>query len=93
MAVRGRPTSSTPEDTVQALADKTHVSVPGQGDTKDNGIAGLGPLTGIVAGVGTGVLLGLVCAAGWPEPAVRHSRRHSAGARRSQRADDRARRH
>ena len=31
MALRGRPTSSTPEDTVQALAEKLHAPIPGDG--------------------------------------------------------------
>lgn len=65
MVVRGRPTSSTPEDTVEALSAKVHLPVPGQGDTRDNRLAGLGPLTGLLAGVGTGALLGVARAAGW----------------------------
>ena len=65
MAVRGRPSSSTPEKTVEALSEKTHIPVPGQGDAEQNRIAGLGPLTGLLAGVGTGALLGLARAAGW----------------------------
>jgi hypothetical protein len=65
MAVRGRPSSSTPEDTVEALSSKTHVSVPGEGDTRQNRLQGLGPLTGLVAGVGTGAALGLARGAGW----------------------------
>lgn len=65
MAVRGRPSSSTPEDTVEALADKADVSIPGEGETRENRVAGLGPLTGLVAGIGVGALLGLARAAGW----------------------------
>jgi hypothetical protein len=65
MAVRGRPTSSTPEDTVEKLSEKSHVPVPGQGEQRANRVAGLGPLIGLVAGVGVGGLLGLVRAAGW----------------------------
>lgn len=65
MAVRGRPSSSTPEDTVEALADKAHVSIPGEGETRENRLAGLGPLTGLVTGIGVGALLGLGRAAGW----------------------------
>ena len=65
MALRGRPSSSTPEDTVEKLAEKAHVDVPGEGDTRDNRVAGLGPLTGLLAGVGTGALLGVARAAGW----------------------------
>ena len=71
MAVRGRGTSSTPEQTVEALADKAHVSIPGEGDTRDNRVAGLGPMTGIVAGVGVGALSGLARSAGFrPRPLV-----------------------
>jgi hypothetical protein len=69
MALRGRPSSSTPEDTVEALSQKTHVPVPGDEQSHDNRVAGLGPLTGILAGVGTGALLGALRVAGWrPEP-------------------------
>jgi hypothetical protein len=65
MAVRGRGSSSTPEQTVEKLAEKAHVSVPGEGDTRQNRLQGLGPLTGILAGVGVGVLAGLARAAGF----------------------------
>ena len=65
MAVRGRPTSSTPEDTVEALSDTTHIPVPGSGDTRDNRLAGLGPLTGIATGLGVGAALGAARATGW----------------------------
>ncbi|MGK5114033.1 hypothetical protein [Geodermatophilus sp. CPCC 205506] len=65
MAVRGRPSSSTPERTVETLAEKAHVPIPGDGATRQNRVQGLGPLTGLVAGVGVGVLVGLVRAAGF----------------------------
>ncbi len=65
MVARGRPTSSTPEATVEKLADKAHVPVPGGGDARQNRVAGLGPLTGLVAGVGVGAGLGVGRAAGW----------------------------
>jgi hypothetical protein len=64
MAGRGRGTSSTPEQTVEALAAKAHVTIPGEGETRENRVQGLGPLTGLVAGVGVGVLVGLARAAG-----------------------------
>jgi len=71
MAVRARPTSSTPEDTVEKLADRAHVQIPGAGEDRDNRLAGLGPLAGIVTGVGVGTLLGLARGLGWrPSPAV-----------------------
>lgn len=65
MAVRGRPTSSTPEDTVEALAGAVRATVPGTEDERNNRLTGLGALTGIAAGVGVGALYGLVRAAGW----------------------------
>ncbi len=71
MAVRARPTSSTPEDTVEKLAEKAGTDIPGSGEDRDNRLAGLGPLSGIVAGVGVGTLLGVARGLGWrPSPAV-----------------------
>ena len=65
MAVRGRPASSVPEDTVEKLAEKTHLAIPGDGLARANRVRGLGPLLGLVAGVGVGVLAGLVRATGF----------------------------
>lgn len=65
MAVRGRPISSTPEDTVAALAGVTGTTVPGNKDTRSNRLTGLGALTGIAAGVGAGAAYGLARAVGW----------------------------
>jgi hypothetical protein len=65
MVVRGRPSSSTPERTVEALAEKAHVPIPGDEQTRSNRVEGLGPLTGLAAGIGVGVLTGLVRATGF----------------------------
>src|SRR4051812_13029938 len=54
MALRGRPSSSTPQESVEALADKTGLGIPGDGDKRDNRLSGLGPLLGILAGAGSG---------------------------------------
>jgi len=64
MVGRGRGTSSTPELTVEALAAKVHLAIPGEGTTRENRVQGLGPLTGVAAGVGIGVAAGLVRATG-----------------------------
>src|SRR3954467_2109450 len=64
MTIRGRGTSSTPEQTVEKLAEKAHVTIPGEGATRENRVQGLGPLTGLVAGIGVGMLGGLVRASG-----------------------------
>jgi hypothetical protein len=65
MTVRGRGASSTPEQTVEKLAEKAHVQIPGEGDPRANRVQALGALTGLVAGVGVGVLVGLARAAGF----------------------------
>ncbi|MGY1856443.1 hypothetical protein [Modestobacter sp. SYSU DS0290] len=65
MVVRGRGSSSTPEQTVEALADKVHVQIPGDEETRQNRVQGLGPMTGLAAGIGVGVLAGLARAAGF----------------------------
>ena len=64
MTVRGRGSSSTPEDTVEKLAEKAHVEIPGDEETRSNRLQGLGPITGLVAGVGVGVMAGLARATG-----------------------------
>jgi len=65
MAARGRNSSSTPEDTVEKLAEIAHVTIPGAGETRRNRLQGLGALMGLAAGTGVGVLVGLVRAAGY----------------------------
>jgi hypothetical protein len=65
IAVRGRPTSNTPERTVEAMANLFGLTVPGTGDVLANRISGLGALTGYAAGIGMGVILGLAYALGW----------------------------
>jgi len=65
MAVRGRPASSTPEDAVEALSGVTHLPVPGAAETRSNRVQVLGAMTGLVAGVGIGALLGAARASGW----------------------------
>jgi hypothetical protein len=65
MVLRGRPSSSTPQESVEALADKAGLGIPGDGEKRDNRLSGLGPMLGILAGTGTGALLGAARAAGW----------------------------
>ena len=69
MAVRGRGTSSTPEQTVEAIEDRLPVSVPGEGEIRDHRVSGLGSLSGIVTGVGIGAVFGLLRRAGVRPPA------------------------
>ncbi|MFB7177297.1 hypothetical protein ACFCYI_06285 [Streptomyces sp. NPDC056257] len=64
IVLRGRPISDTPEITVRSLAEKLHVRIPGDDEIRENRVAGLGPLMGYTVGMGMGVALSLVQAAG-----------------------------
>ena len=68
IAIRGRPSSSTPEQSVEKLAGLAHVPIPGDEQHRQNRLQGLGPLTGLAAGIGVGVLVGLVRATGFRSP-------------------------
>ncbi|HVX54154.1 hypothetical protein [Nocardioides sp.] len=67
MAIRGRGSSSTPERTVETMAARAGVGIPGDEETAQNRVAGLGPMLGIAAGIGTGAALGVLHAA-WRPP-------------------------
>jgi hypothetical protein len=54
MALRGRPASSTPEATVEALARRAGIIVDGTGETRAHRLTGLAALSGIATGVGVG---------------------------------------
>ncbi|GEK22464.1 hypothetical protein [Cellulomonas xylanilytica] len=62
MAVRGRPASSVPADTVTRLLG---ARLPGSGATLDNRREGVAALAGIGVGLGAGVAAALVRAAGF----------------------------
>jgi hypothetical protein len=65
MAVRGRAASTTPERTVARLAALAHVPIPGDDQARENRLQSLGALTGLVAGIGVGGVVGLARAAGF----------------------------
>ncbi len=65
MVWRARPASSTPEATVEKLAGVTGIKIQGTEEERTNRLAGLGPLTGLVVGVGVGAVLSLVREAGY----------------------------
>jgi hypothetical protein len=65
MVVRGRAASSTPERTVEKVAEIAHVPIPGEGEKRTNRVQALGALTGLVAGIGAGGLVGVARAAGF----------------------------
>lgn len=60
MAVRGRPASTTPEDTVDRLAEAARVDIPGEGQARQHRLSGLAALAGLLTGVGVGALAGLL---------------------------------
>jgi hypothetical protein len=60
MTVRARPTSETPQQTVEAIEQKLPASIPGQGEERQNRVAGLSSLSGIATGVAIGAAAGLL---------------------------------
>lgn len=61
MVLRARPASSTPEETVRVVEDRTQLPLAAAGPDSDaaaNRRSGLGALLGIAAGLGTGALYG-----------------------------------
>ena len=90
MAVRGRPASTTPGNTVEKLAATAHLTIPGDGATRASRVEGLGALTGLVAGIGVGGLFGLARASGFRAGTLLTTLTVAAV---DQRTDDRSRRH
>jgi hypothetical protein len=60
MALRARPSSSTPEQVIDTLANRSGHPVPGTGETKANRLEGLGALGGIATGVAVGAGFGVL---------------------------------
>jgi len=65
MALRGRPPSSTPEQSVHHLADQVGVRIPGDDQQRQNRTSGLGALLGITTGISVGIAYGVARALGW----------------------------
>jgi len=60
MAVRRRPASSTPQQTVEHAAVLVGVSLPRDEQKKEALVSGLGSLLGAITGVGVGAALGAI---------------------------------
>jgi hypothetical protein len=58
MVLRARPSSSTPEQAVEKLAERAGTEIPGEGDERQNRLQGLGALSGLAVGVLIGALAG-----------------------------------
>jgi hypothetical protein len=69
MTVRGRPASSTPEKTVEQVADELDTRIPGSEEQQEARKSALGALLGIAAGTGVGAAFGLVRGMGLRLPA------------------------
>ncbi|MBQ0985770.1 hypothetical protein KBZ10_14830 [Streptomyces sp. F63] len=68
MALRARPGSTVPERGVDELAKRTGRPVPGEGEDREHRLSGLGALSGIAVGIGTGAALGALRRAGLRPP-------------------------
>jgi hypothetical protein len=68
MTWRARPASSTPEKTMEKLAELAGAEVPGEGEDRDNRLSGLGALSGIVTGVAVGAMYGVARGLGLRPP-------------------------
>ena len=58
MMWRGRPASSTPEQVVEVLADRSGRVIPGDSQQRPNRVQALGALAGIATGVAVGAAAG-----------------------------------
>ncbi|GAA3816313.1 MULTISPECIES: hypothetical protein [Amycolatopsis] len=65
MAVRGRPASSTPEQTVEKVAHAVGVEIPGDEQRKQARASGIGALLGLLTGTAVGAAYGAAHGAGW----------------------------
>ncbi|MEN3308398.1 MAG: hypothetical protein V7603_4600 [Micromonosporaceae bacterium] len=70
MALRARPASSTPERTVDTIANRLGHPVPGGNGARGNRLTGLGALSGIATGIGIGAVFGALRACGLRLPAA-----------------------
>ncbi len=69
-AVRGTPSSATPDQAAEAVLDAAGTGVPGNPDERQNRLEGMGPLAGYGVGVGVGALAGAIRASGRKTPFV-----------------------
>jgi hypothetical protein len=59
MALRGRPASRTPEESVERISGKAGVDLPGGPVERENRVSGVGALSGLGVGVTVGAAYGL----------------------------------
>lgn len=64
MAIRGRPASRTPEETVERMLAAARVRLPGGPERRPNRVTGIGAALGMATGVAVGALAGAARDAG-----------------------------
>ncbi|HET9893872.1 MAG TPA: hypothetical protein VFQ44_02960 [Streptosporangiaceae bacterium] len=64
MTLRGRESSGAPASTVERVAAKANVDIPGEESARSNRLSGAGALSGIVTGLTVGAVYGATRAAG-----------------------------
>ncbi|MEJ5943822.1 hypothetical protein WDZ17_00750 [Pseudokineococcus basanitobsidens] len=70
MLLRGRGTSSAPEETVDALADRLGRTIPGSRDERSNRRTALGALSGTLTGLAVGVVTSVAHRKGYRVPGL-----------------------
>jgi hypothetical protein len=70
MTLRGRPSSSTPQQTVDKLSEAAGTKIPGDAEQQESRKSGLGALLGMVTGTTVGVGYGLLHGLGWRPPVL-----------------------
>lgn len=70
MTVRGRPSSSTPQQAIEKLSETSGTTIPGNEETREARKSGMGALLGMVTGTVVGMGYGLLHELGWRPPVL-----------------------
>jgi hypothetical protein len=70
MVIRGRPSSSAPNEAAEKIAAESGITIPGEDGTRENRLSGGAALAGIVVGVTVGAAYGVARGLGWRPPVL-----------------------